>query len=251
MDLEAYRRMRPPVDLVDTAPLLADRAAIRENARRDGYLFQRRLISPEMVLDARKAVLELCRAYGWVAIGTPLMDGAAATLRIGAYDDPQWIRFLPEALRLPEVRALAQAPAILSVLDAVYDGPPTAYPGDICRVVSPETADLTTPPHQDAWYLRNADTLWTAWLPLGDCPLSLGPLAILPGSHMQGLVPHTSVKGDVHSAAVPPEAAWASGDMLAGDVLFVNGMTVHRAFDNESAGRLRLSVNFRYVRGGV
>ena len=243
--------MTPRVGFVDTAPLRADRAAIREHARRDGYLYQRGLIDPATVLGARRAVLELCRDCGWVADGSTLMDGVAAAVRIGAYDDPQWIRLLPEALALPEVRNLAQAPAIFSVLDAVYHGPPSAYPGDICRVVSPDTAEFTTPPHQDAWYLRNAEELWTAWLPLGDCPLPLGPLAVLPGSHAQGLVPHTGGKGDVQSAAVPPEAAWTSGDLLAGDVLFVHGMTVHRAFDNESAGHLRLSVNFRFVRGGV
>jgi hypothetical protein len=243
--------MIPHMSLVDTTPLRADPAALREHARRDGYLYQRGLIDSATVLGARRAVLELCRAYGWVADGSTLMDGAATAMRIGAYDDPRWIRFLPEALGLPEVRALGQAPAILGVLAAIYDGPPAAHPGDICRVVSPDTAELTTPPHQDAWYLRNADTLWTAWLPLGDCPLSLGPLAVLPGSHAHGLVPHTGGKGDVQSAAVPPEAAWASSALLSGDVLFVHGMTVHRAFDNESAGRLRLSVNFRFVRGGV
>jgi hypothetical protein len=239
------------MDFVDTTPLRADRAALREHARRDGYLYQRGLIDSAMVLGARRAVLELCRASGWVADGSTLMEGAAAAMRIGSYDDPRWIRFLPDALGLPEVRVLGKAPAMLSILDAVYDGAPSAYPGDICRVVSPDTAEFTTPPHQDAWYLRNADTLWTAWLPLGDCPLSLGPLAVLPGSHKQGLVAHTGNKGDVQSAATPPEAMWATGELFAGDVLFIHGLTVHRAFDNESADRLRLSVNFRFVRGTV
>jgi hypothetical protein len=239
------------VDLVDTSPLRANPAELREHAERDGYLYQRGLIAPATVFAARQAVLELCRTCGWVAEGSTLMDGVAAATRAGAYDDMQWIRFLPEALALPEVRALAQATPILNVLQAIYDGPPLAYPGDICRVVSPDTAEFTTPPHQDAWYLRNADTLWTAWLPLGDCPLSLGPLALLTGTHMQGLVPHTSHKGDLQTAAIPLETAWATGDMLAGDVLFLHGLTVHRAFDNKSADRLRLSLNFRFVRGSA
>jgi len=39
---------------------------------------------------------------------------------------------------------------------------------------------------------------------------------------------------------------WATGDLMPGDAILFHCMTIHRAFDNRSASRIRLSVDFRY-----
>jgi len=125
--------------------------------------------------------------------------------------------------------------------------------GDVCRLVSPGALDLTTPPHQDAAYLKDADLVWTAWMALGACPVALGPLALLPGSHAGGLRPHAPVVagGGVVGTDVPDDAPWHAGDLAPGDVLLFSALTVHRALPNVTADQLRVSVDYRYRPGGV
>ncbi|HEX3759249.1 MAG TPA: phytanoyl-CoA dioxygenase family protein, partial [Kofleriaceae bacterium] len=103
-------------------------------------------------------------------------------------------------------------------------------------------------PHQDAAYLQDAAAVWTAWLALGPCPRSLGPLAVWPGSHRLGLRAHAPViaGGGVVGIDVPDDVAWAASDLEAGDVVLFSALTVHRALDNVTADRLRVSVDYRY-----
>ena len=39
---------------------------------------------------------------------------------------------------------------------------------------------MTTPPHQDPWYIGGTQEVWTAWVPVGDCPDEFGGIAVLP-----------------------------------------------------------------------
>src|SRR5262249_5662553 len=87
---------------------------------------------------------------------------------------------------------------------------------------------------------------WTAWIPLGDCPQQLGPLALLAGSHQGGLQPHSGegiVDGGV---TVSDDAVWSTTDFRCGDVVLFRPHTLHRSLPNCSADMLRLSVDFRY-----
>ena len=72
----------------------------------------------------------------------------------------------------------------------------------------------------------------SAWIPLGDCPRMQGSLAVLPRSN---------------HAVPPPGSRWRRFDFSAGDVLFVNSLTLHRALPNRSA-EIRVSVDFRFCR---
>jgi ectoine hydroxylase-related dioxygenase (phytanoyl-CoA dioxygenase family) len=80
--------------------------------------------------------------------------------------------------------------------------------------------------------------VWTAWIPLGDCPRRQGSLAVLPRSNRLELA----------AAAAPRGARWRRFDFAAGDVLFVHSLTLHRALVNRSA-EIRVSVDYRYSKG--
>ena len=84
--------------------------------------------------------------------------------------------------------------------------------------------------------------MWTVWIPLGECPPALGGLALLPGSHLRGLLPHG--EGGIEEELA---AGWVSAHYRPGDVLIFHGRTVHRALENRVAGALRLSADFRFV----
>jgi ectoine hydroxylase-related dioxygenase (phytanoyl-CoA dioxygenase family) len=170
------------------------------------------------------------------------------SLRVGRWDDPRWIEFLGEVLPSEPYRAVAAAPELLDVLRVVLDGEPEPHVGDVCRLVSPGAPELTTPPHQDAAYLQDAAAVWTAWISLGPCPRSLGPIAVWPGSHRLGLRPHAPIVtgGGVLGTDVPDDVHWGAADLEVGDVVLFSALTVHCALDNVTADRLRVSVDYRY-----
>ena len=64
---------------------------------------------------------------------------------------------------------------------------------NIARVIFPRNTKYTTPAHQDYIHIQGTEETWTAWFPLGDCSKELGSLAILPRSHVFGILPtHTA-----------------------------------------------------------
>jgi ectoine hydroxylase-related dioxygenase (phytanoyl-CoA dioxygenase family) len=231
---QASGRLIRTIALRASNDALGDGAELRRRAFDDGYLYFSRLLAPESLHDLRTTVAEQCRQRGFFEPGA----------RLGAYDDRRWIEFLCTITQSPEYTGLADADPVLSILRAVFGSEPRRTSGDLCRVVSPATPDLTTRPHQDVSYIRDSPGLWTVWMPLGDCPRELGPLCVLPRSHRNGLLPH---QGGVDGLPGFDDVEWATGDLAVGDVLMFSGLTVHRALDNVTAGRLRLSVDYRYV----
>ena len=215
--------------------------ALRERARDDGFLYLPRLLPAQRLASLRAVVDARLTSRGW------LKDGRTdPALRLGAWDDARWVAFLGEVLPTEAWRTLAAAPEIVGIMRCLLEAEPVFHVGDVCRLVSPGALDLTTPPHQDAAYLADAEGVWTAWIPLGPCPRSLGPLSLLAGSHKNGLQPHTPVAPGRGGIAIPADAPWSSLDLEEGDVIVFSALTVHRALPNVTADQLRVSVDYRY-----
>lgn len=223
-----------------------DGDGLRREATERGCLFLRGLLPPSHVLALRGRVLEACRELGWVAEGAAY---GAAVARMGASAgayDAVWTDLQCRVAPLSEFTRLREHPAILRVLEAVFGGAVRAGRGDTCRVFAPGRPELTTLPHQDHHYVRGSTDLWTVWIPLGDCPRALGGLAVLPGSHREGALPHAGDGEGRQGVDVGPEVVWSAPDYRCGDVLAFNSLTLHRALENRTADRLRLSADFRY-----
>jgi hypothetical protein len=237
----------PTKPLRDAAPVANDSAALRRRAARSGYLFFRGAIERDAVEALRREVLERCARRGWLDPFADVNDGVCLPwLPLGAYDD-SWVELQQEVLVLPQLDALRGHPFVLGVLERLFGEPPIDHQGDTVRLMSPAARDLTTPPHQDRFYVRRTDLLWTVWVPLGDCPVELGGLAVLPGSHRAGLREHAGEGIGRQGAGVSPDEAWATADYRCGDVLMFGCLTLHRAAENRTTSRLRISADFRYV----
>lgn len=222
--------------------------ARRTQALRDGYLFLPRLLSSDVLEPLRVVVDRALATRGWIAPGELLMGATDPALRFGRWDDTRWFGFLGEVLASEAYRSIAEEPVLVEILRDLLGAEPELHVGDVCRLVSPGDPALTTPPHQDAAYLKDADQVWTAWLALVPCPRELGPLAIWAGSHRRGLRLHAAVQagGGVVGTRVPEDVVWSTGDLALGDVVLFSALTVHRALDNVTADRLRVSVDYRY-----
>jgi len=234
------------VPLVDSSGLRGDAVALRQRAARDGYLWLRGLHDPGAVSALGSAVLAACEQRGWLAPDRPREAAVPrAGLRGFTFDDPRTIELQVAILPSPELERVRRTPALLAVLRAVLGAEPAPHQGDVCRVVFPDAEEHTTPPHQDGAYVGAGRECWTVWTPLGECPLVLGPLALLPGSHRHGLLPHDSGRGAASGVRSAPEDGWAAADLAAGDALLFHHLTLHRALPNHGA-TLRLSVDCRY-----
>jgi ectoine hydroxylase-related dioxygenase (phytanoyl-CoA dioxygenase family) len=232
----------------DAGPHLTDPERLRALAGRDGFLFVRGLVRADLVAALRARVLDHARRIGWLEPQAPIADARAAPgKRVGHHQDPDWVALQVDVQGRSEMWAVGDCVAIHRVLHALegrssYLNLSTA---NTCRVCSPHP-DMATQPHQDAHYVRMIGEFWTVWIPLGDCPRSLGPLALLAGSHHGGLREHAGqgiVEGGV---AVPAEAVWSTTDFRCGDAVLFRPHTVHCSLPNRSGDRLRLSVDFRY-----
>ncbi len=219
--LAAHQPLRSSEDLPPSG------FAIR--AESDGYLYFRGLLDPSPVEALRSRVEELHQRL-------PVPPGAA-------HDHPSFLELQRAVALLPEWEALRRHPAILQTLEAMLGSPVDCECGDVCRVVPPGAPDTATPPHQDRFFLRQPARIWTVWIPLGDCPLRLGPLALLPGSNRNGIQPHVENR--------IPEAQssgwWAVSSMRSGDVLMFDSQTIHRACPNLTHNQIRFSADFRYA----
>ena len=161
------------------------RRLIRRRAEREGYVFCRGLVPRDRIDALRGHALAVAADLGWLDADAPA-DAAhgVAGVRLGAYDDP--------ALdRLPEARAAASRRSKRSASRPRRDRRADRNPGHAARVrrgrpVSGRVerrSDHTTVAHQDRFYLPGGAPRWSVWVPLGACPLDLGPLAVLPRSH--------------------------------------------------------------------
>jgi hypothetical protein len=254
--------------LIDSTPLITDTDALRARARDDGYLFFRALIGSEKLARLRELVIQTVVDLGFVAAaavdgsGADLEDGSGAApadairfqarVRPGAslagtgYDDPRWLALQQRVLPDPRFTDVGDEPRLLAILTALFGEPPVTRRGDICRIVLPGAQHLTTPPHQDHYYTGGTTNLWTAWMPLVETPLELGPLAVLPGSHRDGLAAHQGKGAGRQGVALSETAPLAASPVSPGDAIVFNCLTVHCALPNLTTDRVRLSVDFRY-----
>jgi hypothetical protein len=244
------------VPLVDSTPLLTDHAALRARAESEGYLFFRQLLPKDQILDVRLRLLGILQRHGWIQPGTDLADGIAdreafarvpksdaAFCGVGVGRDAYL-----EVQKTREFHDLSLHPALIGAFEALYGTEVLAHPRNIARLMI-TTDDFTpTAPHQDFIHIQGSTKAWTAWFPLGDCPVDLGGITPMVGSQADGVLSYHASEGpgglEAYLCDMP--YPWAVGDYEAGDVITFSCRTVHRALPNLRPEFARLSADFRY-----
>lgn len=234
----------------DSSELLHDADALQARLAEDGYLFFRGALDRDAVLDLRREILGVLAQHQWIRGGLALMEGQAVLHPVHeemaeyapVYDDIQ---------RLESFHRFAHRDDLLEIMRQSLGESAFPHPLKICRIGFPEHYEATTPPHQDYPNNQGTTNLTAAWVPLGDTPMDLGPVAVLRGSHRYGLLPLAGHMGPGRRQAKVPrrmleELRWVTTDFEAGDVLVFNSLTVHAALYNLTEFNLRLSVDFRY-----
>lgn len=236
----------------DSSTLLSDSKALRRRFGEDGYVYIRGLVNPGILLNLRRQIVEICDERKWLKPGTDSMDAVTWTVP-KVEGEEGYFEVYDQVIRLQDFHGLAHDPAVLGLMRGLLGETAFPHPLSIARLVFPESQDWSTPPHQD--YVNNQGTpdLYACWIPLSDCPQSLGSLSVLEGSHKLGLQPVEYSLGAGHrQASLPPEVAsleWVAGDFQLGDVIVFHSLTIHQALHNDT-DRMRISVDYRYQAEG-
>lgn len=249
---------------------------VRARIARDGYVLVRNAVAREIVLAARRVVVETL-ASDWGYIDAPPSDarfdsapilrkaGSAATERDASDSsalkpplDPRARNVILTGYRTvthhPNVLALLEGAPIVSLMRNLYGGrTPATFDNKWVRVMA---RDEYTDEHTDYYrFAGSADGMHTCWLPLGDYSPREGTLAVCCGSHL--LPDLTTTQYDVESKLeLPPSyesfartAVWRSASFRAGDAVIFDIRTVHASTVNESSN-FRISMDTRWRPAG-
>ncbi|MCY3904085.1 MAG: phytanoyl-CoA dioxygenase family protein [Caldilineaceae bacterium] len=234
---------------VESNDLSNDGEALRRRADRDGYLFLRNLVDKEAVLAARRDIAGVLQDAGWIDGGME-PEEAMTSHPPHVSGEPEFSPVYDRVQRIESFHTLAHDEKIMAVTGHLLGDDVLLQPSNIARFIFPSNLEQTTPAHQDFVHIQGTPDVWTAWLPLGDCPRLMGGLGVLTGSHEFGVLPVSRSLGAgglrAHFEKIGGE--WVSSPFDNGDILFFHSHTVHWGLPNLSGNRLRLSVDFRYQR---
>lgn len=231
----------------DDTPLLADPAALRRRARTAGYLYLKGFFKAGLCGAVRGMVRAYCDGQGWLlpAKGNPprFVAAAGAHLTGRGWDDPRFVALQLKLFGSKEFQRLGNDPRLLEVLALLARRPMWMANTNYAWLKFPGSAHQTTRPHQDRFYLPQAPTLQTVWVPLVDTPSEVGPLGVVDGSHRGPDWPHVN---NLTGILVAPGTRWTTGAVKAGDCVIFGARTVHCAWSNVSPTDVRLSLDIRY-----
>jgi len=231
----------------------------------DGYVLLRGALDRDDVLAAREEVFG--RLHAVREIASPPGDGIATGESQRAEVETDLGEFWRSVSGGSALRNVSHGSRLAEIMSTLFDEP--ACPHDLIYL-RPATVGSATRLHYDfPFFARNAPRIDTAWIPLGDVPVSDGPLVIIEGSqHFHDLIdPIRSIDYASDSAdALVQQSAYDGQNALApltlvrgrgvrflttnfkaGDVMVFSGFTMHGSLDNHSPlGRVRLSTDVRY-----
>ena len=239
--------------LLESNDALGDASELKRRMDADGYVFLRRLQDRDALTELRRDMLGAIGRGGWLRAGTDPIDGIAEVDARCTEGDLRYTDVYHQVYRLESFHRAGHWPEVLEVMQVFTGAPVFPHPHKIARLWFPQYTDHTTPVHQDFVHFQSSFDVYTCWTPVGDCPIELGPLAVLPGSHRRGRVLDHHFSLGAGSLTVDEDAAagaWRCSDFEAGDTLMFHCLTLHKALPNLTKDRLRISLDNRYHRQG-
>jgi ectoine hydroxylase-related dioxygenase (phytanoyl-CoA dioxygenase family) len=220
---------------------------LQEEMSSKGYALIRGIFPREAVKSVLRDVTQVLTAAVWLLPGHDPEERLANADSACGDPDPTFKRVYQEVFNLESFHALPHQPALREVMEMLVGEQPLVHPKPIGRLIFPHCERLVTHAHQDYEFMGGDPEFFTVWIPLHDCPVDVGPLRILEGSHRFGVQNHE--RENLHVPEIPEEAAvgdgWVGGDVHAGDVLIFHSLTVHAGLPNRS-DRLRVSLDCRF-----
>jgi hypothetical protein len=231
---------------LDSSGLIADGPALAARMDRDGYLFLPGLMPVVAIAAVQREVGAIARDAGWLRTDQPVEQAIADPTGFCVDPDPTYLVALRRINHLESYHALKHHPALIGLFERMLGGPVLPHPRVLMRNIFPAREEYTTKAHQDFPNVQGTTEVFTAWMPLTNCPMEVGPLQVAEGTHHDGVYDFAIGAGAGGIEIRDPlEGRWVSGDFRAGDVLVFHSMTVHKGVSNRS-DRLRMSMDVRF-----
>lgn len=236
----------------------ADRAALWRRLRDQGYLYLPGLLDVDAVMAFRAFYFDALRDTGLWDESRSAVDGIAARTPV----DQARLRHQLFSVVVPSVEyeRFCRQPALRDWFAWLLSDDVHLHRRKILRHTRPGESGVgsATQAHYDLVYLREGtDRLLSAWIPLGDCPVEIGGLTYLEGSHRRvmaeeaaGLLRRAAwMTADLPGMAEAYDTRWLIADYAAGDVMIHSAHMIHAATDNVALDQtMRLSTDIRYQR---
>ncbi len=235
---------------------LPDAAELQRRLAAEGYLFFKRLVAPEKLWRLRQEMMSVIQDVGWLIAGSDPMQGIADINMRYTEGDNEYSAGYAEVYKIENFHRSAHWREYLEVVEKMTGSAIMPHPQKVARIWFPKYTEHTTPTHQDFVHFQGSFDNITCWAPIGDCPVALGGLAVIPGSHkVQRVLDHHFSLGAGglivdETAHEDIDPVWHTADYEAGDALFFPALTIHRALPNYTDDRLRLSLDNRYMLEG-
>lgn len=221
--------------------------SLRTPLRTKGYVLVRGLIPQSSITQTLGDVAQVISAAGWLLPGSDPLERAADAGAACGDPDPAFKQTYQDVFNLGAFHALPHHPALQHVMKMIVGERLLIHPKPIGRLIFPNCDRLRVHAHQDYRFMGGDPECFTVWIPLHDCPIEVGPLQIMEGSHRIGILAHE--EEDLHVPELPVSATdageWAGGPINAGDVLIFHSLTIHAALPNLSK-QMRISIDCRF-----
>lgn len=252
---------RVPAELIapfiESRDLLRSPSALRARFARDGYLFLRDVLPLPLVAAARAEVAGRLHDMDEVEAPPEAAIATGRSLRTAAgFDRGAFWRSVSEG---PRLRALSHGDALETIFNSVLGAEPRAHDFIYLRAAA---RGHSTGIHYDyPFFGRASEQVATAWVPVGDVPVSDGALIVVEGSNRFDDLIATMRTLDIvrrpeHQAALEMSAIelargrgtrLLTADFRAGDLVIFGMFTAHGSLDNHAPrNRVRLSFDIRY-----
>ena len=222
----------------------------------EGYLFFKQLLNRDNLLDLRRQILTVLQEGEWLIAGTDPMDGIADVNKRCTEGDRKYTEIYHKVQKLEALHRSGHWPVTLEMIEKIMGRPAMPFPHQVVRLWFPKYTKYTTPIHQDFVHFQGHFNNLTVWAPVGDCPIELGGLAVIPGSHKIGKVlEHHFALGagglNIHieeEVTRYPElsSGWYTTNYELGDALIFPALTIHKALPNHTEDQMRVSLDNRY-----
>jgi phytanoyl-CoA hydroxylase len=219
--------------------------------REQGYLLLPRLFAPEALARLEARFLEI--AGGSVAPPENLVvmqDVMVAKGPVEVADPVHGVNKILSFENDPELFAYALDPGLLEAIRTLIGPRVQTISSNIFN--KPPEVDGRHPLHQDLRYfaLRPSDGIVGSWTAISRIDRENGCLAIIPGSHRFGLLPHEAPDWEFVNSGFVGVSGVDSGSrvhmaMEPGDTLLIHPLLIHGSGTNRSADcRRAISVHY-------
>jgi phytanoyl-CoA hydroxylase len=237
--------------MMDALPLTTDEIA---QYRRDGYLVLRGLLNPRSVDSCRAALSDLAsgRLPSRETVVAYEKGFSAATLKP---DEREFYirKYMDYVEDAPALKAAAMNRRLHTALDALLGQGRVLF--QEMALIKPPRIGADKPWHQDAAYFRVTDPglVVGVWIALDPALRTNGCMEVVPGSHLDGPMPHVH-ENDFNRCRIVPERQRAAErvalEMQPGDALIFHALLQHYTAPNESDLRRR-AIQFHYHQIGA